>query len=238
MVQSTTRAIYFPKKDTYEHGASAPRETWLWVKTNGIPFWLVGEFTTHFRAYCSGWIGMFTGGQPIFDPWPHVESCHNSPGMPRRTGPQGTRADLFLLRETNPSRAGRRKRTRSAGRLFANGAAPKTWLALLLFFLFLGVRAFCLVSGGCTAYKQCTSIHVHYHLDRVDSGPGLRAICIADPFTSMGLEPIQKKAEGTAAFWGSAADWRLSYWVFIRAMGAGHSVCSRWICTRASNIES
>ena len=31
------------------------------VKTNGIPFWLVGEFTTHFRTYFSG-NGMFTGG--------------------------------------------------------------------------------------------------------------------------------------------------------------------------------
>ena len=30
------------------------------VKTNRIPFWLVGEFTTHFRTYFSGWIGMFT----------------------------------------------------------------------------------------------------------------------------------------------------------------------------------
>ena len=28
----------------------------------GIPFWLVGEFTTHFRTDFSGWIGMFTGG--------------------------------------------------------------------------------------------------------------------------------------------------------------------------------
>ena len=28
----------------------------------GIPFWLVGEFTTHFRTYFSGWIGRFTGG--------------------------------------------------------------------------------------------------------------------------------------------------------------------------------
>ena len=28
----------------------------------GIPFWLVGEFTTLFRAYFSGWIGMFIGG--------------------------------------------------------------------------------------------------------------------------------------------------------------------------------
>ena len=28
----------------------------------GIPFWLVGEFTTHFRTYFGGWIGRFTGG--------------------------------------------------------------------------------------------------------------------------------------------------------------------------------
>ena len=35
--------------------------TWPWVNTNGILFWLVGEFT-HFRSYFSGWIGMFTGG--------------------------------------------------------------------------------------------------------------------------------------------------------------------------------
>ena len=28
---------------------------WLWVKTNGIPF------STHFRSYFSGWIGMFAG---------------------------------------------------------------------------------------------------------------------------------------------------------------------------------
>ena len=32
----------------------------LWVKTNGAIFW-VGEFTTHFSTYFSGWIGMFTG---------------------------------------------------------------------------------------------------------------------------------------------------------------------------------
>ena len=32
----------------------------------------VGEFTTHFRTYFSGWIGMFTGGYDLaFDPWPH-----------------------------------------------------------------------------------------------------------------------------------------------------------------------
>ena len=28
----------------------------------GIPFWLVGAFTTHFRTYFSGWMGMFTEG--------------------------------------------------------------------------------------------------------------------------------------------------------------------------------
>ena len=28
----------------------------------GIPFGWVGEFTTHVRAYFSGWIGMFIGG--------------------------------------------------------------------------------------------------------------------------------------------------------------------------------
>ena len=31
----------------------------------------IGEFTTHFRTYFSGWIGMFTGGYDLdFDPWP------------------------------------------------------------------------------------------------------------------------------------------------------------------------
>ena len=35
----------------------------------GIPFWVVGEFTTHFRTYFSGWIGMFTGVRAS-DPWP------------------------------------------------------------------------------------------------------------------------------------------------------------------------
>ena len=29
---------------------------WLWVKTHGIPCWLVGEFTTNFAPYFSGWI--------------------------------------------------------------------------------------------------------------------------------------------------------------------------------------
>ena len=46
---------------------------WLWVKTNGIPFWLVGEFTTHFRTYFSGWIESdvhWGYGILDFDPWP------------------------------------------------------------------------------------------------------------------------------------------------------------------------
>ena len=34
---------------------------WQWVNTNGIPFWLVGEFTTHFRTYFRGWIGILSG---------------------------------------------------------------------------------------------------------------------------------------------------------------------------------
>ena len=29
---------------------------WLGVKSSGIPFWLVGEFTTHVRTYFRGWI--------------------------------------------------------------------------------------------------------------------------------------------------------------------------------------
>ena len=37
----------------------------------GILFWLVGEFTTHFRTYCSGWIGMVTGGTI----WTLYETC-------------------------------------------------------------------------------------------------------------------------------------------------------------------
>ena len=32
-------------------------KTWLWVKTVLGSRFGVGEFTTHFRAYCSGWIG-------------------------------------------------------------------------------------------------------------------------------------------------------------------------------------
>ena len=32
----------------------------------------VGEFTTHFRTYFSGWSGMFTGLTDLdFDPWPY-----------------------------------------------------------------------------------------------------------------------------------------------------------------------
>ena len=38
----------------------------------GIPFWSVGEFTTRFRTYFSGWIGKFTGGTIWnFEPWPY-----------------------------------------------------------------------------------------------------------------------------------------------------------------------
>ena len=60
---------------SFGHGASCKRAsiicslvssklTWLWWSKPfwDHPFWLVGEFTTHFRTYFSGWIGMFTGG--------------------------------------------------------------------------------------------------------------------------------------------------------------------------------
>ena len=47
------------------------RGTWPWFKTTGIPFWLVGEFTTHFRTYFSGWIESDVHwGVRGFDPWP------------------------------------------------------------------------------------------------------------------------------------------------------------------------
>ena len=39
-------------------GRSDSTSIWLRVNANGM----VGEFTTHFRTYFSGWIGMFTGG--------------------------------------------------------------------------------------------------------------------------------------------------------------------------------
>ena len=34
-----------------------PNKIPFWGRcTNGIPFWLVGEFTTQFKTYFSGWI--------------------------------------------------------------------------------------------------------------------------------------------------------------------------------------
>ena len=49
-------------------------ERWLSAGQNrfGIPFWLVGEFTTHFRTYFSGWIesDVHWGYDLGFDPWP------------------------------------------------------------------------------------------------------------------------------------------------------------------------
>ena len=35
---------------------------WLWLSKSMGSHLGVGEFTTHFRTYLSGWIGMFTGG--------------------------------------------------------------------------------------------------------------------------------------------------------------------------------
>ena len=40
----------------------------------GIPFWGIGEFTTHFRTYFGGWIesDVHWGYDLDFDPWPNV----------------------------------------------------------------------------------------------------------------------------------------------------------------------
>ena len=59
---------------------------WLWVKTVLVPFW--GRCTTHFRTYFSGWIGMFTGGQPGF--WTHGHLprwCWRATRCPTSSGP-------------------------------------------------------------------------------------------------------------------------------------------------------
>ena len=42
------------------------------VKTNGIPFWLVGEFTTHLRTDFSGDWDVHSGHDLGFDPWPYL----------------------------------------------------------------------------------------------------------------------------------------------------------------------
>ena len=41
----------------------------------GIPFWLVGEFTTHFRTYFSGDWDVHLGYDLGFDPWPDLGCC-------------------------------------------------------------------------------------------------------------------------------------------------------------------
>ena len=46
----------------------------------GIPFWLVGEFTTHFRTYFSGWIESDVHWDDLDDPWPVLVLSIRSPG--------------------------------------------------------------------------------------------------------------------------------------------------------------
>ena len=65
------------EKSLWEHVAVVVKTNWIpflgvgappilvYLSGGSKPFWdpiLVGEFTTHFRTYFSGWIGMFTGG--------------------------------------------------------------------------------------------------------------------------------------------------------------------------------
>ena len=53
------------------HSLKALTLSHLAVGQNQCYHFGVGEFTTHFRTYFSGWIGMFTGLRALdFDPWP------------------------------------------------------------------------------------------------------------------------------------------------------------------------
>ena len=46
--------VGWTRSDSAPRGNQGVETIWLWVKTNGIPFWLVGEFTTHFSTYFRG----------------------------------------------------------------------------------------------------------------------------------------------------------------------------------------
>ena len=74
-VLSTSNALFGSDPPLGLSGGGAPKkslscsEMAVVVKTNGIPFWLVGKFTTHFRTYFTGdWdvhrgYGLLTHGQ-------------------------------------------------------------------------------------------------------------------------------------------------------------------------------
>ena len=49
----------------------AKRQRVVVVKAHGIPFWLVGEFTTHFRTYFNGDWDAHWGYDLDFDSWPN-----------------------------------------------------------------------------------------------------------------------------------------------------------------------
>ena len=57
-----------------------------WVKTYGIPFWLVGEFTTHFSVWLG--LGCSPGANRAFDPWPIEEEVWGA----RRQGRSKTKS--------------------------------------------------------------------------------------------------------------------------------------------------
>ena len=67
--------------------------TWLWVSK---PFWepilVAREFTTQFRTYFSGWIGMFTGGTIWILTHGHRKMCL------RLTRYVAKRSDIFNIR--------------------------------------------------------------------------------------------------------------------------------------------
>ena len=61
---SQSKAVLRQKQTTLPAKAK-----WLWVKTNGIPFW--DRCTTHFRTYFSGDWDVHWGCDLGFDPWPN-----------------------------------------------------------------------------------------------------------------------------------------------------------------------
>ena len=63
-----------PLKETESYGCGGQNRF-------GIPFWLAGEFTTHFRTDFSGWIesDVHWGLTDLdFDPWPYTGNRVNA----------------------------------------------------------------------------------------------------------------------------------------------------------------
>ena len=114
---------------TYLYSSRFEREaTWLrlskpfWL----IPFWLVGECTTHFRLYCVG-IGMFTGGTIWILTHGHLAiAAHGVSHRATKSSSQQHRPQITL------SNAGSRKihqvgHIRTISKLQKNGSGRPEW---------------------------------------------------------------------------------------------------------------